>query len=245
MRHYHVMTASARTTITHSLGRAAHTATTKHPSARQVEPRPAARTAHHHHAITATAVHRWNRDRQGSGARNHHDLPPLRGEPIQSRSMPDWLDPPVHLLTWRTYGTWMPGDDRGWVDERNNGYGEPTRTPDPQQHNMAVGQMAAPPFTFSVPLRERVTEILHEACAWRGWPVLALNVRSNHVHLVVAGELGTGNPLTALKARVTSVLWEEGRIPRSASVWSRGGSHRRLRRRSEVEAAVDYVMNRQ
>jgi hypothetical protein len=26
-------------------------------------------------------------------------------------------DPLAYFLTWTTYGTWLPGDDRGWVKE--------------------------------------------------------------------------------------------------------------------------------
>lgn len=25
-------------------------------------------------------------------------------------------DPIAYFLTWVTYGTWLPGDERGWVD---------------------------------------------------------------------------------------------------------------------------------
>ena len=159
--------------------------------------------------------------------------------------MSDWIDPPVHFLTWRTYGTWLPGDNRGWIDERRNGYGEPTHAPDPYQENRAAAQMSGRPITLSDELRLRVDRVIREACGWRSWSVIALNVRSNHVHLVLAGEMGNTDPLTALKARVTKVLWDEAAIPRSTRIWARGGSHRLLRRPAEVEAAMDYVMNRQ
>ncbi|MCA9109357.1 MAG: hypothetical protein KDA52_05390 [Planctomycetaceae bacterium] len=27
-------------------------------------------------------------------------------------------EPLAFFLTWTTYGTWLPGDERGWVDDR-------------------------------------------------------------------------------------------------------------------------------
>jgi len=28
---------------------------------------------------------------------------------------PSMPDPLAYFLTWTTYGTWLPGDERGWV----------------------------------------------------------------------------------------------------------------------------------
>jgi REP element-mobilizing transposase RayT len=151
----------------------------------------------------------------------------------------------VHFLTWRTYGTWLPGDERGSIDRARNGYAQPIDPPDGSLANMAAGQMKHPVFILTPRIRERVDSALREACAWRNWELLGLNVRSNHVHLVFAGEVEAANAVTVLKARVSRVLWEDGAVARGTAIWSRGGSHRVLRRTSEVEAAVDYVMNRQ
>jgi REP element-mobilizing transposase RayT len=105
--------------------------------------------------------------------------------------------------------------------------------------------MAQPEFVLTPELRRRVDAVLREACGWRRWEVIALNVRSNHVHLVLTGEPESTNPITVLKARVSRVLWEEGLVARPTAIWARGGSHRLLRRAAEVDAAVDYVLNRQ
>jgi hypothetical protein len=34
-------------------------------------------------------------------------------------------DPLAYFLTWTTYGTWLPGDERGWV-ERPGQFRPPT-----------------------------------------------------------------------------------------------------------------------
>lgn len=44
--------------------------------------------------------------------------------------MGKWNDtdvPLAYLITFRTYGTWLAGDERGSIDRFNNGYGTPRR----------------------------------------------------------------------------------------------------------------------
>lgn len=159
--------------------------------------------------------------------------------------MSDWIDPPAHFLTWRTYGTWLPGDERGWTDARRNGFAEPTNFPDPHRENIARARMGHSVFVMTPAVREAVDRAIRDACGWRGWEVLALNVRTNHVHLVLAGDPVGGTPVVTLKARVSRALWEAGKVSKDQPIWSRGGSHRILRRTAELEAAMDYVINRQ
>jgi hypothetical protein len=35
--------------------------------------------------------------------------------------MPDQADPIAYFLTWTTYGTWLPGDERGWYAKQASG----------------------------------------------------------------------------------------------------------------------------
>jgi hypothetical protein len=34
---------------------------------------------------------------------------------------------PLHLITWHAYGTWLPGDDRGWTAHRQRRPMPPSR----------------------------------------------------------------------------------------------------------------------
>jgi REP element-mobilizing transposase RayT len=149
------------------------------------------------------------------------------------------------LLTWRTYGTWLPGDARGYMDETRNAHGEPFKGADVFLENAARGQMAQAPFELSPSLRLTADRCLREACKFRDWTLLALNVRTNHVHVVVATGGSSKGLIETLKARVTRVLREEGVVAPEQKVWARGGSARLLWDEEGVAAAVDYVLNRQ
>ncbi|MGE3074532.1 MAG: transposase [Dehalococcoidia bacterium] len=93
--------------------------------------------------------------------------------------------------------------------------------------------------------REAVSAEVRSVCAFHGWQSLAVNVRTNHVHVVVAADAAPDRVLVALKARTTRLLRESGAIGAKVQPWSRGGSKRILWREGDVEAAVDYVLNRQ
>jgi hypothetical protein len=153
---------------------------------------------------------------------------------------------PIALfLTWRTYGTWLPRDARGWIDERSNAFGEATNSPDWRIEDAARSQMTSSAFTLNARLRELVDGLLRGACAYYGWPVYALNERSNHIHIVLSSDDTPKYVLTALKAHITKDLKNGDLVSPGASVWARGGSRRFLFDDSELEGAVDYVLNRQ
>jgi len=118
------------------------------------------------------------------------------------------MAPPLaYFLTWTTYGTWLPGDARGWVDKRQSGPEVPYQAPDPRRERAAKARMKESPVILTPRAREVVEAALRETCSYRGWTVHALSVRSNHVHTVVtAPDLGPGWVMRTLKAYATRAL---------------------------------------
>ncbi|GMV85833.1 MAG: hypothetical protein AMXMBFR80_16880 [Dehalococcoidia bacterium] len=149
------------------------------------------------------------------------------------------------FLTWRTYGSWLPGDERGWVDAQRNGFGEPMNLPDVRLEGAARGQMGYVPLEFSDHQRLAVDLAIREACEFRGWKVVALNVRTNHVHLVVGADEQPAKVLNVLKARATTALRAGRMVAEHRPIWSRGGSRRVLWDAQALAAAVEYVLNGQ
>ncbi len=95
--------------------------------------------------------------------------------------------------------------------------------------------------------RAVVTKIIADHCEIRGWSLLACNVRTNHVHVVV-GNCGTTAPETVmsqLKAWATRRLREAGFIAADARVWTEHGSTRWINDEESLARAVEYVMNGQ
>jgi REP element-mobilizing transposase RayT len=82
--------------------------------------------------------------------------------------------------TWTTYGTWLPGDPRGWYQR-----GRGVREPDALRRFEAALLMTESALTLDAEQRRIVEQTIAEHCAIRKWHLHAVNCRSNHVHVVV------------------------------------------------------------
>ena len=90
-------------------------------------------------------------------------------------------DPIAYLITWTTYGTWLPGDERGWHKWGGGGLQEPNEF----LKTFAESTMKEPEFTMSPSEREIVAQTVAKHCQVRNWMLHKVNARSNHVHVAV------------------------------------------------------------
>jgi REP element-mobilizing transposase RayT len=106
--------------------------------------------------------------------------------------------------------------------------------------------MKVEPVLLDATRRAAVLAAVTETCTKRNWKVLAINIRTNHVHIVV--DIGDTKPETALvafKANATRQMRERGCWTYDRSPWVERGSRRYLWKEAGVNAAIDYVNNRQ
>jgi len=163
--------------------------------------------------------------------------------------MATWNDtdtPLAYLITIRTYGTWLHGDERGSVDRFMNEYGTP-RIPQ-RDHRHAYNQsiLKGEPVILNANQRKAVTYAVKEVCMHRLWTLLALNVRTNHFHnVVITPGLKPFRALNAFKAYSTRKMRERGLWPSERSPWVDKGSERWLWTEDSVFRASDYVINGQ
>jgi len=68
-----------------------------------------------------------------------------------------------------------------------------------------------------------------------------LNVRTNHIHVVVSANKAPGAVLTALKANATRSMKDAGRWKGSLSPWAHGGSKKYLWTEKQLTHAIAYV----
>ena len=154
--------------------------------------------------------------------------------------------PLAYLVTFRCYGTWLHGDERGAIDRRRNQYSSPYIPPNPNWHSYNVRQLKQSPVTLSPLQRRSVERAVHETCKFRDWELLALNVRTNHVHaLVHTGTLAPERVLNALKANATRQMRQDGHWPHEHSPWADRGSRRYIWTEVGIERATEYVVNDQ
>lgn len=158
-------------------------------------------------------------------------------------------DPIGYFLTWVTYGTWLPGDARGWVEYRRG-----WQLPDSVREVEAAARMVEDACCLSAEQRDAVQRQIAQTCRHRGWHLHAVNCRSNHVHVVLsAGEMRPKKIRADLKAWATRSLRQHARSLANASGyeaprenwWAERGSIRFLYDESSLEAAILYVTDGQ
>jgi REP element-mobilizing transposase RayT len=176
--------------------------------------------------------------------------------------------PIASLLTWTTYGTWLPGDRRGWVRR-----GAGMQPPDDRAERGARRLMTETPCILDLAQRRAVEEAIYSHCILRGWRLHAVNCRTNHVHVVVTASsvraamarrqlkawctrrlkqmetrsASEGNPARPMETRSAS----EGNpfsVPAAAvrrNWWAERGSERPLFDEEGLHDAIQYVLEGQ
>jgi REP element-mobilizing transposase RayT len=91
--------------------------------------------------------------------------------------------------------------------------------------------------------RELVKLTIESHCGIRAWSLLALNVRTNHVHVVV-NCMETASPERAMeqfKAWSTRQLRHAGYAGKEQHIWAEHGSTRWINHADGLAAAIRYV----
>ena len=149
-------------------------------------------------------------------------------------------EPLTYFLTWTTYGTWLPGDERGW-----NRKGEHESLPwNMAREDSAIGDMKESPFLLSPNDRPLVEKTIRKHCEIRGWQLHALNVRTNHVHVVVtASQIKPEIAVVQFKAWCTRKLQPDH--PGRRRFWTEGASKRWINDNAGLAKAIEYTLEAQ
>ena len=145
------------------------------------------------------------------------------------------------FLTWTTYGSWLPGDRRGWVDRHNN---NSVQKPNLNQEIFAHSLMKERPVILNEQQRDIVQNSIYRTCNLRSWKVHALAVCSNHVHVLISCPDENGSQaLNILKAHCTRALKEHSGKTNRKHWWTRSGSVRSIYRKESLNAVIEYIEN--
>ena len=155
----------------------------------------------------------------------------------------NYTDTPLaYLISFRTYGTWLHGDERGSIDRFHNRYRSPYIPPNARWHCYNQQQLRTKPLILAASQRKAIEAALRETCGIRKWELLAFNVRTNHIHTVVSANRKPELVLIAFKANATRQLRTDGLWSQGFSPWARKGSKRKLWNEQSVARAIDYVL---
>jgi REP element-mobilizing transposase RayT len=159
---------------------------------------------------------------------------------------PPLPEPLGYLITWTTYGSWLPGDERGWVL-----VGHGPQPADAARKQKAQDLMTEEALVLDQEQRELVDKTVAEHCRIRNWDLHIVNCRTNHVHIVVTADCDPEIVRDQLKAWCTRRLKELARkngtqVNRRTGKlrlkwWTEGGSIRALNYERALEDAIEYV----
>ena len=141
----------------------------------------------------------------------------------------------IYFITWTTYGTWLPGDARGWRSRQTG-----NAIPQPLLERWCREKMNGDVVLLAEHDRHTVELACQEHCRYRDWPLLAVNARSNHVHIVVGAAQNPQNVRDQLKANATRCLRRQEKPLNASRTWSRGGDCE-IVQQDNLEAVLIYV----
>ncbi len=155
-------------------------------------------------------------------------------------------------ITWTCYGTWLPGDPRGYVSNTllpQKGYlpkenipGTPYRADDLLTRQRARALQSQSTALLSPALALRAAESLVLAAEKRTWRILRGAVMANHVHVVVLACPDDGPGVRRILKGVSQA--ELSRFSgQKRRWWTAGGSDRYKHDFEAIENAVRYVAN--
>ena len=103
--------------------------------------------------------------------------------------------------------------------------------------------MLEPEFTLEKSDRVRVLHSAVNSCAYRGWHLFCVHIRTNHIHVISQADVPVNQMLIYLKARATKEL--KAHHPDRQRFWTKHGSTRYIWDRNSLDATLDYVTNQQ
>jgi REP element-mobilizing transposase RayT len=159
-------------------------------------------------------------------------------------------DPTIlaYFITWTTYGTWLPGDVRGWIKAGYNGIQQPNVTLERRSRN----RMAEDAIELTVPQRKLIEETIRDHCKIRGWLLHAVNARTNHVHVVVMANREPDEVMNQFKAWCSRKLSDgadlNNQVAKKAGRrrwFTEDGDKTLIDNEEYLQSAIKYVLERQ
>ena len=142
----------------------------------------------------------------------------------------------TYFITWTTYGTWLPGDARGWRKAKAG-----PRPPQLLLEEWCRSRLVDKPVLLNEGQRLHVEAVCRKHAEIRNWALHTVGVRSNHVHIVVTADKPPKVVRDQFKANATRVLREEPEAITNQSVWTQGGDCEVVDGEENRHRVVEYV----
>lgn len=154
--------------------------------------------------------------------------------------MPD--SPLAYFITVHTYGTWLPGNEKGWAHPTQDRHGAPVLAHHPLVKRRAQDRMSGEPFTLNQGARGLILRQILEVHLHRQWRLHVAHVRATHWHVILTASVSPERAMNDLKAWGTRRLDDAGIDHGEHSPWSRHGSTRWLWTEEQFVRELKYVV---
>ena len=154
------------------------------------------------------------------------------------------------LLTWTTYGSWLPGDARGFVSRRpssdaghviRNVPGTPYDADQKDVEEAARERMQGKPLTLERAHALTALRAFIEAAHNHSISIVALSIMPDHVHLLCQGAQSGSELMQLFKGVSARRLGQAHPLTSTPRWWTKAGSKRHFRKREDLQAVVSYV----
>jgi REP element-mobilizing transposase RayT len=142
----------------------------------------------------------------------------------------------------------LPGDVRGWVKSGKWG----VQAPDAELEEWARQHMAEPAVLLTPDQRTLTEQTIRDHCRIRGWLLHAVNVRINHIHVVVSADRDPVTVRDQFKAWCSRRLSDQAGLTKTVARkagrrhwFSEGGNYELIENEEYLANAIHYVMEGQ
>ncbi|HBG25545.1 MAG: hypothetical protein A2Y10_05165 [Planctomycetes bacterium GWF2_41_51] len=138
------------------------------------------------------------------------------------------------MATWTTYGTWLPGDERGYVDNKGQ-----LQKGDPKLFQKSKELQKEETVKLNAAEKKIAKQIILDEALRINHQIIALAVCSNHVHLLAKSHQDSiDNLINRYKSLTTRAFWEYGR---KGKIWTRGFDKQFCFTEKELAARIVYI----
>ena len=140
-----------------------------------------------------------------------------------------------YLLTWTTYGSWLQGDKRKYV---NNGQ---ILAPNTSLEKINKENMLYPKVSLTPAQREIIKKAILAESVETDQKIYAISVRKNHIHL--AAECNFVSARTAVRHYKNAARLAMQHNSFAGRLWTKGFSVRYCFDEKQLNAVIQYVNN--
>ncbi len=157
---------------------------------------------------------------------------------------------PTWLLTWTTYGSWLPGDERGFVGRVPAESGKhvvhnlPGTSYDADRQELedaARERMQGRPVKLDQQTADTALAACVEAARAHDISLLALSIMPDRVHLLCQGEQDGAKLMQLFKGISARRLSQAHALTDAPRWWTKSGSRRYIPKGADLQPAVRYV----